>query len=430
MRQLMISQVFMFRIGSFVLAGFLTACGGGGGGTSATGAVLAVPVPVPETQAATQTTVSAVVLSDLGRQIFNDKSLSASGKIACATCHDPAFGHASNPLFGATARGGADGLQPGLRNVPTLGYLRFASSLNLNIAENEITGGLNWDGSANSLLEQARRPFLSTHEMANITPAALMDKLKAAVYAPQFITQFGKDIFSDAEKALEAAAAAVAEFQSVDPVFAPFDSKFDAVQAGKASFTVQEARGLAWFNDPDKGNCASCHSPSPISPFIPALFTDAGYDNIGVPRNNNIAANSDPSRFDLGLCTNILGTRIDLSSTCGAFKAPTLRNVAKTAPYFHNGKFATLQEVIEFYVTRDITPERWYPVVGGVVNKYDDVQAQYKANVNVAVAPYDRKFGDTPALTPVEIQDIVVFLSTLNDGWRPPVTGVGAGATR
>ena len=423
----MISPGFMFRACSVALAGLLSACGGGGG-TAVSGAASAAPAPEPP--AAIQTTISAVVLSELGRQIFNDKSLSASGKIACSSCHDPAFGHASNPLFGATVRGGADGLQPGLRNVPTLGYLRFASSLRVNVAENEIVGGLNWDGSANSFLEQAQRPFLSVHEMANVTPAALMEKLKAAPYAPQFISQFGKDIFSNAAKALEAAAAAVGEFQSVDPVFAPFDSKFDAVQAGKASFTVQEARGLAWFNDPGKGNCASCHSPNPISPFIPALFTDAGYDNIGVPRNNNIAANADPTRFDLGLCTNILGTRIDLSSTCGAFKAPTLRNVAKTAPYFHNGKFATLQEVIEFYVTRDITPERWYPIVDGVVNKYDDVPVRYKANVNVSVAPYDRSLGDTPALTPAEIQDIVVFLSTLNDGWRPPVAAVGAGKTR
>ena len=422
------SRFFVVRAGSLVLAGLLMACGGGGDTTAVgTGPT---SVAVAEPQAATQTSVSAVVLSDLGRQIFNDKSLSASGKIACSGCHDPAFGHASNPLFGATVRGGVDGLQPGLRNVPTLGYLRFASSLNVNIAENEISGGLNWDGSANSFLEQAQRPFLSSHEMGNITPAALVEKLKAAVYAPQFLAQFGKDIFSDAAKALEAAAAAVAEFQAVDPVFAPFDSKFDAVQAGKASFTLQEARGLAWFNDPDKGNCASCHSPNPISPFIPALFTDAGYDNVGVPRNNNIAANSDPARFDLGLCTNILGTRIDLSSTCGAFKAPTLRNVAKTAPYFHNGKFATLQEVVEFYVTRDITPERWYPVVDGVVNKYDDVPAQYKANVNVAVAPYDRRPGDTPALTAAEIEDVVVFLSTLSDGWRPPITAAGRGAAR
>ena len=418
------SPVFVLRAGLLVLACLLSACGGGGN-TVAPGAS-----PLPEPQADIQTTVTEVVLSDLGRQIFNDKNLSASGKISCASCHDPAFGHASNPLFGATVSGGADGLQPGLRNVPTLGYLRFASSLKVNIAENEISGGLNWDGSANSFLEQAQRPFLSAHEMANITPAALMEKLKAAAYAPQFIARFGKDIFSDGAKALEAAAAAVAEFQSVDPVFAPFDSKFDAVQAGKASFTLQEARGMAWFISPDKGNCAFCHSPKPVSPFIPALFTDAGYDNVGVPRNNAIAANADPARFDLGLCSHILGTRIDLSSTCGAFKAPTLRNVAKTAPYFHNGKFATLQEVVEFYVTRDITPERWYPVVDGVVNRYDDVPAQYKANVNVDAAPYNRKPGDAPALTASEIQDLVVFLSTLSDGWRPPLAAVGPGTLR
>ena len=396
----------------------INACGGGGGNTaiatqSATGeAVVTSPLTVPQ--------VNAVVLSDLGRQIFNDKSLSASGKIACSSCHDPTFGHASNPLLGATVKGGVDGLQPGTRNVPTLGYLRFASSLNVNVAENEITGGLNWDGSANSLLEQAQRPFLSAHEMANITPSAFAGKLKAAAYVSQFKAQFGQDIFSDSAKVLEAAGAAVGEFQAVDSIFAPFDSKFDAVQAGKATLNAQEARGFAWFSDPAKGNCAECHSPKPVSPFIPALFTDAGYDNVGVPRNNDIAANRDPARFDLGLCSNILGKTVDLSSTCGAFKAPTLRNVAKTAPYFHNGKFATLQEVLEFYVTRESDPARWYPTVGGVVNKYDDVPAQYKGNVNITVAPYDRKSSDAPALTASEIQDVLAFLATLSDGWQPP----------
>ena len=422
---------------SLLWALLLSACGGGNTPETTVAAVTSTPAAVsvattPLTASPTASTTpaaSTVTLLELGRLIFNDKALSTSGKMACATCHDPAFGHASNPALGATIAGGTDGLQPGQRNVPTLGYLRFVGPLGVNLAEAEVYGGLNWDGNANSFLEQAQRPFLSNHEMGNVTPDAFLAKLSKASYFSRFESFFGKEIASKPAKALEASAAAVAEFQAADPSFASFDSKFDSVQAGKALFSVQEARGFAWFSDPAKGNCAACHVPTPVSAFIPALFTDFGYDNVGVPRNMDIAANRNPDHFDLGVCKSTLGSIIDLTSLCGAFRAPTLRNITKTAPYFHNGKFATLKEVLEFYVTRDLDPARWYPSKSGVVNLYDDVPLAYKSNVNTEVAPYDRKLGDAPALTATEIDDILVFLKTLDDGWKPALGTVAARAT-
>ena len=87
--------------------------------------------------------------------------------------------------------------------------------------------------------------------------------------------------------------------------------------------------------------------------------------------------------------------------------------MAVTAPYFHNGRFQTLREVVDFYVTRDTNPERWYP--GG--SKFDDLPAQYRGNVNTEEAPYDRKPGESPRLNQNEIDAVVAFLGTLTDGY-------------
>ena len=93
--------------------------------------------------------------------------------------------------------------------------------------------------------------------------------------------------------------------------------------------------------------------------------------------------NRDPAFFDLGLCGP---KRQDLTARrelCGAFKVPTLRNVARTAPYFHNGSFATLREVVDFYVRRDTQPEDWYPHGAGRVEKFNDLPPDLRRNVNV-----------------------------------------------
>ena len=97
---------------------------------------------------------------------------------------------------------------------------------------------------------------------------------------------------------------------------------------------------------------------------------------------------------------------------------PTLRNIALTAPYFHNGRFRTLREVVEFYVRRDTNPEEWYPRgTDGLVHKFDDLPPEYAASVNTSEGPYDRKPGETPALSPEEIDDVVAFLETLSDDY-------------
>ena len=103
-----------------------------------------------------------------------------------------------------------------------------------------------------------------------------------------------------------------------------------------------------------------------------------------------------------------MSTRKDL---CGAFRVPTLRNIAKTAPYFHNGAIKTLREAVKFYATRDTNPELWYPAG----QKFDDLPSQYQRNVNTTEVPYNRVAGDYPALDDSEIDDVVAFLTTLSD---------------
>jgi cytochrome c peroxidase len=131
-----------------------------------------------------------------------------------------------------------------------------------------------------------------------------------------------------------------------------------------------------------------------------------------------LPANADRAYYDLGLCGPARKDLADRRDLCGAFKVPTLRNISRTAPYFHNGQIADLRDVVEFYVTRDTAPQDWYPAGAGHVRKFDDLPAGLEANVNTSEVPYDRKPGGVPALTPAETDDVVAFLKTLDDGYN------------
>lgn len=361
---------------------------------------------------------AAPVLTDLGRKIFLDPSLSASGAMSCATCHDPARAHAQ-----ADARpvqtGGSNLDVPGFRAVPSLRYLNVDLPFFFD-REGTPTGGFNRDGRADDLIEQARRPFLAPHEMANTDAAEVVARLSQAAYAGEFRSAFGNGIFGDTDTAFLAALYALASYETNAPEFRPFDSKFDLFLKGKASLSPQELRGFALFNRPDKGNCAGCHPSTRGSGGAPPLFTDYTYDNLGLPRNARIPANADPQYFDLGLCgpdRTDLGVRTDL---CGQFKVPTLRNVATRRVFFHNGAFDSLTDALRFYVERDTNPERFYPLrADGSVDQFDDLPAAMRGNVNTGEAPYDRRPGQQPRLSATEIDDVAAFLATLTDGYDP-----------
>ena len=386
----------------------LAACGGGGS---------SAPKPASATQAATvaqQLTPAA----QLGELIFKDPTLSASGRMACATCHDAQRGHAS-PFDTPVALGGAGFDQAGLRNPPSLRYLRFNGAFHFE-PDGTPMGGFFWDGRAATLQEQARGPFLNPLEMANPDAASVIAKLAAAPYAAQFRSVFGDAILSQPDAAFDRMAFALQRYQQEDPDFAPFTSKFDAVIAGGATFTPQELNGLALFNRADKGNCAACHPSTKPANAPGALFTDFSYDNLGVPRNAAIAANADAGFFDGGLCGATRGDLVDRTDLCGAFKVPSLRNVALRRHFFHNGAFSSLEQVIRFYVRRDTDPQLWYPLdtLGNLV-AYDDMPPALRGNVNTSEGPYNRRPGQAPALTDAEIDDLASFLRTLTDGYTP-----------
>jgi cytochrome c peroxidase len=365
------------------------------------------------------TTLSAA--ATLGERIFHDPTLSASGQLSCATCHDPDSAFAAPPGGGPVPFGGAGLDVPGFRNAPSLRYVALTPAFFFD-DEGTPTGGFDRDGRADSLAAQARRPFLAAHEMANASPADVVWKLERAPYADDFRALFGQDVLANPDVAFDRILFALQQYQREDTdEFAPFTSKYDAFLAGDAQFSAQELRGLALFNDPARGNCAACHPSGRGSRGEPPLFTDFTYDNLGVPRNADIPANADAAYFDLGLCgparTDIVA---DHPGLCGAFKVPTLRNVALTAPYFHNGRFSTLREALQFYVLRDTNPEQFYPLdAGGRALKFNDLPDEYKSNVNTTEVPYDRGPDDLPALSDSDIEDVIAFLNTLTDGFQP-----------
>ena len=365
-------------------------------------------------------------MSALGKQMFFDPALSGSGKMSCATCHNPA--RAFTPVNALDVQiGGADLRRPGMRAVPTLKYLQavpaFAEHYHDSDDEGDEsvdagpTGGLTWDGRVDRGSDQARIPLLSSFEMAS-TPRKVTDAVRAAPYADAFREAFGARIFEDEDATFKAVLKSLETFEQTPDVFYPYTSKYDAYLAGKTTLTAAEMRGLQLFNDEKKGNCASCHISQRAKDGSPPQFSDFGLIAVGVQRNRALTVNRDPRFFDLGACgpeRTDLGGRAEF---CGLFRTPTLRNVVLKKAFFHNGIYHSLEDVMRFYARRDTNPEEFYPVVKGKVRKFDDLPRRYWANLNTD-APFDRKPGDAPVFSDAEIKDVIAFLGTLTDGWQP-----------
>ena len=359
--------------------------------------------------------------------LFFDPGLSATGQLSCASCHDPA--HAYGPPNARPVQsGGKDMRQAGLRAVPSLRYAQatphFAEHFfddddepNAGV-DNGPTGGLTWDGRVDRSRDQTRLPLLSPSEMANESAATIVAHVRKSIYAGLLRDALGSTMFDNTEKAFAGILQALEAFEQQPVEFYPYSSRYDAYLAGKAALSDQEMRGLAAFNDPARGNCAHCHPSRRSADGTQPQFTDYGYVALGVPRNEEIPANRDPAFYDLGLCGPLRTDLRDHPEYCGMFKTPTLRNVATRQSFFHNGVFHTLKEVLAFYVERDTNPEKWFSRdKDGTVRKFDDLPSAYQANVNVE-PPFDRHVGETPALSEQQMDDIIAFLQTLNDGYR------------
>jgi len=341
----------------------------------------------------------------LGESFYHDTNLSANRTMSCATCHvlkeglvDP---RTTNKTLGASL--GDDGTSVGDRNAPSAGYASFSPDFHFDRDEGLFIGGQFLDGRSTDLKAQAKGPFLNPIEMGMPDMASVLERVKEnETYVTQMQIVYGITIFADEEKAYDAVAESIAAFESTK-VFSPFDSKYDRFLSGTYALNDQEARGMALFSDEadvlGAGRCTLCH-PIVAEENARALMTDFSYDNLGVPINTALrTANGQAGNFDVGLFGNPAVTDTDLK---GAFKVSSLRNVAVTGPYMHNGVFQELKTAVHFYNTRDVS---------GSINPETGAAwelGEFHAGRNVD------ELGDL-GLSDADEDDIVAFLKTLTD---------------
>ena len=353
----------------------------------------------------------------LGRLLFHDRNLSEPAGTSCASCHNPGQGFAGNHGGRSGVAVGSRPTSVGLRNTPTAMYALFTPPFAVVAGPRgpQAVGGQFLDGRADTLAQQAQGPFLAAAEMNNSSAAAVVAKVAASPYATAFKRVFGNDILTRPDAAFTAIGNAIAAYEKSQE-FRPFASRYDDLLRGHDTFTASERRGMAAFFDPAKGNCASCHAANRNDPDPRrSLFTNHRYVALGVPRNQDIPANRDPTFFDLGLGGPKRSAPAGVANAAGQFRVPTLRNVALKTAFMHNGRFKSLTEVVGFYATRDIQPQRWYPP-GAIFN---DLPVALRGNVT-RQAPFDLRPGDRPRLTSTDVLDVVAFLGTLTD---PPSVG-------
>jgi len=377
----------------------------------------------------------------LGQMLYVDTNLSLQRNQSCNSCHDiqpvtPAGHSESLPAAGfvdpdnvrdgsAVSKGSVAGAS-GALNAPSAAYARFSPHFHWDGTEGLYIGGQFWNGRAASLADQAMGPPLNPLEMAMPSRWAVVSRLKEnPVYVKQFRALYGIDLDAIAanesatsdlasppgvQETYERMARAIGEFEK-SRIFNRFTAKYDYVMAGLTEFSEQERTGLELFNN-DKSQCSECHSSEPSKApgggFLPPLFTDFSYDNLGLPRNINITGNPDP---DPGL-----GGRADIAAhdpngeELGKHKVMGLRNIALTAPYMHNGSLSTLKEVVHFYNTRDSKPRTCRDINDPGFGNQCWPAPEIARNVN------DEELGDL-GMTEDEELALVAFMQTLTDGY-------------
>jgi cytochrome c peroxidase len=330
---------------------------------------------------------------ELGRQLFFDKALSHPDGQSCTVCHAPKTAFA-DPNHAIVSEGMVDGAFVN-RNAQSLAYVGFIPPLERD-SNGVYRGGLFWDGRSNSLEHQLAGPFFNPAEMNNADTLALVNEVLNAPYYPLYKKLYGKLRY--AKEAYQNMCDALAAFER-SSLFHEFTSKYDYFLEGKTKLTQQEQQGLELFQG--KGRCVTCHSMQPEAESGRILFTDFGYYNLGVPRNEenpfyttHTSINSEGSAAtDFGL-----GKVVHDENQNGKFRVPTLRNVQYTGPYFHNGYFKTLKEVVHFINVRD-------------------AENTYSAEVPSNIA---HQITGSLHLSNEEEDALVVFLLCLTDGYALP----------
>ncbi len=305
------------------------------------------PVPIPEDNPPTVETIA------LGRRLYFDTALSVDNTVSCATCHMPPMGFTDSSRV-STGVGG----KLGTRNAPTV--------LNSAYWTSDF-----WDGRAASLEKQTEGPVTNPVEMAHSLKGVAQRLSRDPKYVAAFQQAFGPGpiTYTKVEKCIA----------SFERTLLSGNSPFDRYYYGgdKTAMTAAQIRGFEVFRDPRKGNCEVCHTIGDKY----ALFTDNKFHNIGVGFDNGVT--NDTGR------AAITGDVLDT----GAFRTPTLRNIALTSPYMHDGSLKSLKEVMDYYVG------------GGNSNPY-----------------LDKDMHSLDFLTGQERQDLIEFMNALT-GEMPPNSG-------
>ena len=296
----------------------------------------------------------------LGKVLFMDKNLSKNRTQSCATCHNPDVGFVDDRQNGIKkmASLGDDNKSLGDRQAPSASYAKFSPHFYFDEKKQKYIGGQFWDGRAKTLEEQAGGPPLNPIEMGMKDKKEVLERIKEnSYYVQTFKELFGEDVFKNDEIAYDAMTNIIATFERSDE-FSPFDSKYDRYLKGEYDLSPLEDLGKSLFFSNNNNSCASCHVLKGEDK-VGETFTNYEFHNIGTPANKELRAKNGVKDIDKGLLNNPAVTD---EKQLGKYKVPTLRNVAVTAPYMHNGVFSDLKTVVEFYdkynnKDRTINPE-------------------------------------------------------------------------
>ena len=370
----------------------------------------------------------------LGELLYADKNLSFDGTQSCATCHNPEQGFIDDRTNLASREGiasagslGDNQTSIGDRNAPSAAYASFSPLFhegardrsNKIMTDLEIgayqgfRGGQFWDGRETDLKGQAGGPPTNSGEMNMPDKASVVERIKEnSEYVAGFEHVYGGSIFDDVELAYAAMAESIGEFEKTDE-FAPFDSKYDRTFLNfrdenyyEFPISSKALTGQVLFFSSNL-TCAACHQLQPLR-IREELFTSFEYHNIGVPVNTSLRSFNGVTSLDEGLLNN---PAVTVETEKGKFKVPTLRNVAVTAPYMHNGIFNELETVIRFYQhAKDLALN----LPNGAANNPETGAPWGDAEINENIA-HDILGKSKQNLNNGEIEALVCFIMSLTD---------------